>query len=73
MESATSVATLVDDTYVHVEFYYDGDTVSVYVDGSLVTTVADSAATFPNNELLRLTLEAKNQSMMHEKLAEVAS
>lgn len=56
-ESATSVATLADDTYVRVEFYYDGDTVSVYVDGALVTTVADSAATFPNNELLRLTLE----------------
>ena len=57
VESTTSVATLVDDTYVQVEMYYDGDTVYVYVDGSLVTSVADTVATFPDNELLRLTLE----------------
>ena len=57
VESSTAVATMADDTYVYAEFYHDGSNVYVYVDGSLVTTVADSDASFPNDELLRLSVE----------------
>jgi len=56
-ESTTSCVTLADDTYVTAEFYYDGNNIEVYIDGSLVTTIADSDANFPNDELLRLTIE----------------
>ena len=56
-ESTTAVATLADDTYVYAEFYHDGSNVYVYIDGSLVATIADSDTNFPNNELLRLSIE----------------
>jgi len=58
VESVTAVATLADDTYIKAEFLYDVDGyVYVYINDSLVTTVHDSVATFPNDELMRLTLE----------------
>ena len=57
VESATAVATLVDDTYVVAEFLFDGATVSAYINGGLIGSTANSAATFPDDELLRLTLE----------------
>jgi len=56
-ESATSATTLSDDTYVTAEFYYDGNDVGVYIDGSLVATVSDTDANFCDDELLRLTIE----------------
>jgi hypothetical protein len=56
VESATAVATLVDNTYITAEFLFDGSTVSAYINGGLISTTANSAATFPDNELLRLTL-----------------
>jgi len=56
-ETSTSCATLGDDTYVTAEFYYDGVNVSVYIDGSLAATVADTDTNFPDDELLRLTIE----------------
>ena len=56
-ESATAVATLADDTYITLEFYYYGGNVYVYVDGVLAATIADTDDNFPNDELLRLTLE----------------
>lgn len=56
-ETSTSCTTLSNDTYVTTEFYFDGDTVSIYIDGSLAGTLADSDANFPDDELLRLTIE----------------
>ena len=57
VESATAVATLADDVYVTAEFLFDGATVTAYINGVEQTSTASSAATFPNNELLRLTVE----------------
>lgn len=57
VESATAVATLVDATYIVAEFLFDGATVSAYINGGLIGSTANSAATFPDDELLRLTLE----------------
>lgn len=58
VESASAVATLADDTWVIAEFLYDTDgTVDVYVNGSLAVSLADSDENFPNDELLRLTME----------------
>ncbi len=57
VELATSVATLVDGAHIRAEFLYDGYSVRAYINDSLVATVARSAATFPNDELMRLTVE----------------
>jgi hypothetical protein len=51
-ETEATVATLSDDTYVVVEFYYDGDTVEYYVDGSSVGSYATSVANMPDDEHL---------------------
>ena len=57
VESATAAATLVDNTYITLEFLVDDAQVAAYVNGGLIGTTANSATTFPNDELLRLTLE----------------
>ena len=57
VESTIAVHTLVDDTYVTLEFYYDGTTVSAYVNGTLKGSIADSSTSFPNDTEMRLTLE----------------
>lgn len=57
VETSTAVATMADDTDVYAEFLYDGSNLKVYIDGALVTTIADSDANFPNDELLRLSFE----------------
>jgi len=57
VESVTNVGTLTDAADVHCEFLYWGSNVYVYVDDVLQTTIADTDASFPNDELLRLTLE----------------
>ena len=58
-ESSVAVGTLADNTYVYVEFLHDASAgyVYAYVDGALVTSVADSSTEFPDNELLRLSVE----------------
>ena len=56
-ENATAAATMTDDAYVTAEFYSDGTNIKAYQDGALVTTIACSHASFPNDELLRLTME----------------
>lgn len=56
-ETSTAVATLSDATDILCEFLYWGSNVYVYIDGTLVTTIADSDANFPNDELLRLSYE----------------
>jgi len=57
VESATAAATMADATNVTAEFLYSGSNIYVYADGTLVATIADSDANFPNDELLRLTIE----------------
>lgn len=56
-ETSTSVGTMADDTDMVLEFLYWGSNVYVYVDGTLAATIADTDTNFPNNELLRLSLE----------------
>ncbi len=56
VESTTAAVTMTDATDVKLEFYYNGSNVYVYVDDTLTATIADSDASFPNNELLRFTI-----------------
>lgn len=56
LESATTVHTLVDATYVTLEFYFDGTTVFAYVDDVLMTSQSADLSTFPDDEELRATL-----------------
>jgi hypothetical protein len=56
-ESATAVATLANATNIHCEFLYSAHNVYVYVNDVLTATIADTDANFPNDELMRLTLE----------------
>jgi len=51
-ETTASVATLSDDTYVVAEMYYDGSTVTYYVDGSEVGSYATSETNMPDDEHL---------------------
>lgn len=55
-ETETSVATMADATYVTAEWYYDGDNVYAYINGTLVVTVAASNANFCNDEHLAASL-----------------
>jgi len=57
VESATEVTTMTDATDVVLEFFYWNHNVEVYADGALVVTIADSGASFPDDELLRLSFE----------------
>ena len=57
VEGATAVATLADGIYTTAEFYFDGNVVYAYINGALLSSTADSSATFPNDELMRLTFE----------------
>ena len=57
VELETAAATMVDNTYIRAEFLYDGENVKAYINNNLIATVADTAATFPDDELMRLTVE----------------
>ena len=57
IESSTGVVTMVDATYVTLEFLFDGVTVRAYVDGIEITSTAATGTTFPDDEELRLSLE----------------
>lgn len=57
VESVTAAATMTDATDIIAEFFYTGSNVQVYINGSLVATIADSDTNFPNDELLRLSFE----------------
>jgi len=57
VESSTALATMTDDAYLIAEFLYLDGTVKAYANGVEITSTADSAATFPDNEELRLTVE----------------
>jgi len=52
--SDTSAGTLVDDTYIWLEFTYDGTTVKAYADGALVAT---STTNIPTDEALTFAVE----------------
>jgi len=56
VETVTAVATLADGVYVTAEFFYTGSNMEVYINGELVTTIANTDDNFPDDELLRLTL-----------------
>jgi len=56
-EGSTTVDTLANNTVVTAEFLYDGIRVTPFIDGSALATTLASAATFPNDEDLRLTVE----------------
>lgn len=49
--------TSVDDTWLVLEFTYDGSYVSAYVDGAKVAQVAAENANFPNDEYLTPSLQ----------------
>jgi len=57
VESQTAVATLAVATPITCEWYFDGATVYAYINGAQVCSVAATDATFPNDELMRLTME----------------
>lgn len=57
VESTTAVDTMADATDVTLEFFYWGSNIYAYVDGTLMATIADSDASFPNDELMRLSFE----------------
>ena len=57
VESQTAVATLVAGAQITAEWYFDGTTVYAYINGAEVCSVAATDATFPNDELMRLTME----------------
>lgn len=59
-ETLVAVATLVNATYITAEFLYYGNTVTVYVNGVEVASVADSVVDFPNDEYLTVTLAQQN-------------
>jgi len=55
-ETIVSLATLADDTYVTVEFYYDGDLVTYYLNGVEVGSVATTVDNMPDDEHMTATL-----------------
>ena len=57
VESSTVVGVMTDDAYMRCEFLVDEANVKAYVNGTLMVTTARTAATFPNDELMRLSLE----------------
>jgi len=57
VEGVTAVATLQDAAYITVEWYFDGTTVYHYVNGVATGSVAATDATFPHDQLMRLTIE----------------
>ena len=58
-ETTLAVATLANDTYVVLEFYYDGgDRISAYVSGSRVGSIAVTTA--PDDEELALSFGIQN-------------
>lgn len=56
-ETVTAVATLTDAADVTAEWYYDGTNVTIYINGAQVASVARTDANFPNDELLRFSME----------------
>ena len=56
-ESVTTVATLADGVDVIAEWYYDGSTIRSYINSRETSSLANTDVRFPDDELLRLSLE----------------
>ena len=56
VEASTTAATMTDATDVTLEWYYDGANITAYVNGTQVASVADSDASFPDDEALTPTI-----------------
>jgi len=57
LESVTTVDTLADAADVIAEFYYDGSTIRSYINSRETSSLANTDVRFPDDELLRLSLE----------------
>jgi hypothetical protein len=57
VESTTAAVTLTDAADVTAEWYYDGANVKAYINGTEVASIARTDASFPNDELMRLSME----------------
>jgi hypothetical protein len=57
VESVTAVGTLTDATDVTCSFYFDGVNIIAAVDDVQQASIARTDASFPNDELLRLSVE----------------
>jgi len=57
VESATAVLTMMGAQYRTFEIYYDGITAFHYVDNALTGSISRLDPHFPNDELMRLTIE----------------
>ena len=69
--SQTAVGTLVADTYVILEFYFDGGTsIEAYIDGSKVATLTVAlGTTIVNDEELAVTLSLTNGEAVAKTMA----
>jgi len=56
VESVVGSQTMVDGTTYTAEFLFDGGTAYAYVDGVELGRISSASPTFPNDELMRLTL-----------------
>ena len=57
IESTVAVATLADATYITAEWLFDGTKATAYINGVSAGSVNNTDAVFPNDNLMRLTLE----------------
>ena len=57
LETVTAVATLTDAADVTAEWYCDETNVTIYINGTQVAQLARTDVRFPDDELLRLSLE----------------
>lgn len=57
VESTTAVATLVDATDILCEWYFDGEQITAWINDVQVAQIARTDASFPNDELMRLSFE----------------
>lgn len=61
-KSDSEVATLADSTAVTAEWYFDGTTLTAYINGSEAASIAYSSTSFPNDEYLAPVLALLNGS-----------
>jgi hypothetical protein len=57
VESVTAAATLTDATDITASFYFDGVNIIAAINDVQVASIARTDASFPNDELLRLSVE----------------
>jgi hypothetical protein len=57
VETVTAVATLTDAADVTAEWYLDETNVTIYINGSQAAQVARTDANFPDDELMRFSME----------------